>query len=275
MSIIKIAVIQMKIENDKNTNLINAKYYIEKVVPKNVDLVVLPEMFCCPYDTSNFHLYAEPEGGPLYKSLSSIARKHEIYLVAGSVPEHDNLGNIYNTSYIFDRNGILIGKHRKIHLFDISISNGQYFKESDAITAGNDVTVFDTELGKIGVCICYDFRFPELARLMVNKGAKAIIVPGAFNMTTGPVHWDLMFRSRAVDNQVYTVGCAPSRNSNASYVSYANSLVFSPWGDIIEKLDEKEGYFICDLDFDYVDKIRNKLPLLNHRRGDLYNIISN
>ena len=98
------------------------------------------------------------------------------------------------------------------------------------------------------------------------------MVPAAFNMTTGPVHWDIMFKSRAIDNQVYTIGCAPSRNYDSCYVSYGNSIVVSPWGEVIERIDDKEGYFVCTLDFDYVDKIRKELPLLTHRRSDLYSI---
>ncbi|MGL4912197.1 MAG: carbon-nitrogen hydrolase family protein [Romboutsia sp.] len=274
MKTLKVALIQLKVDKDKDTNVNRVINYIDTLINKNIDMVVLPEMFCCPYDTANFSTYAEYEGGTLFNKLSSIAKKYGIYLVSGSVPEIDSLGNIYNTSYVFDRNGLLIGKHRKVHLFDISISENKQFKESDAITPGNDFTVFDTEFGKIGLCICYDFRFPELSRLMVNSGAKAIIVPAAFNMTTGPVHWELMFKSRAVDNQVYTIGCAPSRDSSASYVSYANSLIVSPWGEVIKNLGENEGTCVCDLDFNYVDKIRNKLPLLKHRRDDLYTVSS-
>ena len=106
--------------------------------------------------------------------------------------------------------------------------------------------------------------------LLAYKGANTLIVPAAFNMTTGPAHWDLMFRSRAVDNQVYTIGCAPSRDVDSCYISYGNSLVVSPWGDILYKMDEKEGYKIIELDLDYVDKIRKELPLLSARRVDLY-----
>ena len=107
--------------------------------------------------------------------------------------------------------------NKKMHLFDIDIKGGQYFKESDTLTAGDQVTVFDTEFGKIGLCICFDFRFPELARQMVDKGAKVILVPAAFNMTTGPAHWELLFRQRAVDNQIFTLGTAPARNEREEY----------------------------------------------------------
>lgn len=267
----KVGVIQMHIDSDKSINLQTAKNFIKKAHTDRVDIVILPEMFCCPYRASKFPLYSEPEYGPTYQFLSNLSKEYGIYLVGGSVPEKDSYGNIYNTSYVFNRTGNKIGKYRKIHLFDVII-NGKNIKESKTISPGDSICVFDTEYGKIGLAICYDFRFPELARNIVDAGAECIIVPAAFNMKTGPVHWELMFKSRAVDNQIYTIGCAPSRDYNASYVSYGNSLVVSPWGDIINILDDKEGYFVCELDFDYVNQIRSELPLLKHRRKDIYNL---
>ncbi|MGL5751495.1 MAG: carbon-nitrogen hydrolase family protein [Paraclostridium sp.] len=266
----RVGVIQMHIEDNKDINLQTAKNFIEKAYREGVDLVILPEMFCCPYRASKFPLYAEFEGESTYEFLSNISKEYGIYLVAGSMPEKDLEGNIFNTSYAFDRNGHLIVKHRKIHLFDVVI-NGKNLMESKTITSGDSISVFDTEFGKIGLAICYDFRFPEMARMLVNEGAECIIVPAAFNMKTGPAHWELMFRSRAVDNQVYTIGCAPARDYDAPYVSYGNSLVVSPWGSIIHSLADKEGYFICEIDFDYVRQIRSELPLLKHRRCDIYN----
>ncbi|MEG2017308.1 MAG: carbon-nitrogen hydrolase family protein [Clostridium sp.] len=273
MGKMKVAMIQMRVVEDKLRNIEVAAEYINEIVTENVDMVVLPEMFCCPYKTENFPIYGESEGGPCYRMLSSIAKEHGIYLVAGSVPEKDEEGRVFNTSYVFDREGNKIGKHRKMHLFDINVEGGQCFKESDTLSAGKDVTVFETEFGKIGLAICYDFRFPELSRLMVEDGAKVIVVPAAFNMTTGPAHWDILFRTRALDNQVYTIGTAPARDESSCYTSYGNSMAVSPWGDTICHMDEKEGYRIVELDFDYVDRVRNELPLLAHRRKDVYSII--
>lgn len=196
--------------------------------------------------------------------MSEIAKKNKIYLVAGSVPEFAD-GHIYNTSYVFDRNGHQIAKNRKMHLFDIDVKNGQRFKESDMLSAGNSTTVFNTEFGKIGLCVCYDFRFPELSRLMIDQGAKMITVPAAFNMNTGPDHWEILFRTRALDNQVYTLGVAPARNPSSGYTSWGHSIAVSPWGDITEKINENESLMVVDVDFDYADKVRSELPLLAHR----------
>lgn len=234
-------------------------------------LAVLPEMFSCPYQTENFPAYAEPEGGESWLAMSDAAKECNIYLAAGTMPECAD-GHFYNTAYIFNPQGNLIGKHRKIHLFDIQVEGGQHFQESAVLSAGNQITVFDTDFGKMGVAVCYDFRFPELARLMVLEGAKLLIVPAAFNMTTGPLHWELLFRSRAVDNQVFTIGAAPARDIHGDYVSYGNSIVVSPWGKILARMDEKPGVLFSTLNLGEIDEVRAQLPLLAHRRTDLYEV---
>ncbi len=275
MEKIKIAAIQMSTVADKMENVRTVKAYLEKIKDENQDFVILPEMFCCPYQTENFPIYAEKEGGPVWQQLSGYAKQYGIYLIGGSMPEKDAEGNVYNTSYIFDREGKQIGKHRKVHLFDIDVKGGQTFKESDTLTAGDSDTVFDTEFGKIGVMLCFDIRFPELSRMMVNDGAKVIFVPAAFNMTTGPAHWELSFRTRALDNQIYMVGCAPARDVSAGYISWGHSIVTDPWGRVIDMLDEKKGILLAELDMDYEEQVREELPLLKSRRKDIYQLSQN
>lgn len=275
MEKIKIAAIQMSTVADKMENVRTVKTYLEKIKDENPDFVILPEMFCCPYQTENFPIYAEKEGGPVWQQLSGYAKQYGIYLIGGSMPEKDAEGNVYNTSYIFDREGKQIGKHRKVHLFDIDVKGGQTFKESDTLTAGDSDTVFDTEFGKIGVMLCFDIRFPELSRMMVNDGAKVIFVPAAFNMTTGPAHWELSFRTRALDNQIYMVGCAPARDVSAGYISWGHSIVTDPWGRVIDMLDEKKGILLAELDMDYEEQVREELPLLKSRRKDIYQLSQN
>ena len=272
MEKIKIAAIQMPTVADKMENVRTVKIYLEKIKDENPDFVILPEMFCCPYQTENFPIYAEKEGEPVWQQLSGYAKQYGIYLIGGSMPEKDAEGNVYNTSYIFDREGKQIGKHRKVHLFDIDVKGGQTFKESDTLTAGDSDTVFDTEFGKIGVMLCFDIRFPELSRMMVNDGAKVIFVPAAFNMTTGPAHWELSFRTRALDNQIYMVGCAPARDVSAGYISWGHSIVTDPWGRVIDMLDEKKGILLAELDMDYEEQVREELPLLKSRRKDMYKL---
>lgn len=275
MEKIKIAAIQMPTVTAKMENVRTVKTYLEKIKDENPDFVILPEMFCCPYQTENFPIYAEEEGGPVWQQLSGYAKQYGIYLIGGSMPEKDAEGNVYNTSYIFDREGKQIGKHRKVHLFDIDVKGGQTFKESDTLTAGDSDTVFDTEFGKIGVMLCFDIRFPELSRMMVNDGARIVFVPAAFNMTTGPAHWELSFRTRALDNQIYMVGCAPARDVSAGYISWGHSIVTDPWGRVTGMLDENEGILLAELDMDYEEQVREELPLLKSRRKDIYQLAKN
>lgn len=267
---LKVAQLQTCVHTEKMKNIEVLVSHLDIVTREKVDLVTLPEMFACPYQNSNFPIYAEREGDTLWQACSELAKQYHIYLSAGSMPEVDDIGRVFNTAYVFDREGNQIAKHRKAHLFDINVQGGQYFKESDTLTAGNQVTVFNTEFCKIGICICYDFRFPELARLMASKGAKIILVPAAFNMTTGPAHWEIMFRSRALDNQVYALGTASARDLSSGYVSWGHSIAVGPWGNVLGQLEETEGYIIHELDLDAVDQVRAQLPLLIHRRTDMY-----
>lgn len=268
----RVAQLQTHVYPEKKKNIEGLEKYLEMIKKEKVDLVALGEMFNCPYVTRNFPVYAEKEGGETWETLSELAAEYQIYLSAGSVAEIDEEGKIYNTAYVFDRSGKQIGKHRKVHLFDINIEGGQWFKESDTLSAGDGCTVFDTEFGKMGICICFDFRFPEISRLMVLKGARIILVPAAFNMTTGPAHWETMFRGRAVDNQCYVIGTSGARDTSSEYVAWGHTLLVSPWGDIIQELDEKEGYIINDIDLSYIDKVRSELPFLNARRTDVYEL---
>ncbi|WP_427339661.1 carbon-nitrogen hydrolase family protein [Caloranaerobacter sp. DY30410] len=269
----KLGLCQLLVSEDKKENIKNAKEMINKAADMGAELVVLPEMFNCPYNNSYFPKYAENyQNGETIKMLSEVSKERGIYLIGGSIPEKDDKGNVYNTSFVFDKKGNIIGKHRKMHLFDIDVEGGISFRESDVLSRGDSLTIVDTEYGKIGVAICYDIRFPELFRLMALKGVKVIIVPAAFNMTTGPAHWELLFRVRALDNQVYMAAAAPARDEGSSYVSYGNSIITDPWGSIVGKLDEKEGILIKEIDLKRVDKIREQLPILKHLRKDLYQI---
>lgn len=273
MTNVKIALCQMNVIDNKDENLKKATSMINQSVEDNPDFVVLPEMFNCPYSNDKFIEYAEEEKtSKTLSKISQLAFENKVYILAGSIPEKEN-GKLYNTSYLFDKTGEIIAKHRKMHLFDIDVKGKITFKESDVLTAGDDFTIADTEFGKIGIGICYDVRFPELARIMAQNGAKILFYPGAFNMTTGPAHWELLFKSRALDNQVYCVGVAPALNEDASYHSFGHSIITSPWGEILAEADEKENLIISEIDLSEIEKIREELPLLKNKREDLYEII--
>ncbi len=267
----KLSLIQLKTAAAPEQNIARILPLLKQAKAKGADMAVLPEMCACPYENAAFVRYAMELDAPFLQELGAAAKELGLYLVAGSVPEKCK-NKIYNTSVVFDSKGHRTAFHRKMHLFDINIEGGQYFMESDTFTPGEWLTTFPTPWGRFGLMICYDIRFPELARLLVLEGADAVIVPAAFNMTTGPAHWELSFRARALDNQIFMAGCAPARDTNASYHSWGHSIVTDPWGTVLGQLEEKEDILTVELDFSKVEKVRRELPLLKHRRTDLYGI---
>ncbi len=271
MTKIKLVLCQMNVVDDKEENLKKASLMIASA-SKKADIIVLPEMFNCPYSNDKFIEYGENEkDSRTLNKISLLACENNVYILAGSIPEKEE-DKLFNTSYLFDRQGKIIAKHRKMHLFDIDVKDKITFKESDVLTAGNDFTLADTEFGKIGIGICYDIRFPELARILVENGALILFYPGAFNMTTGPAHWELLFRSRALDNQVFCVGVAPALNKDASYHSYGHSIITNPWGEVLAEADEKEDIIFSEIDLSEIKKVREELPLLKNKREDLYKV---
>jgi omega-amidase len=270
--LLKIAVCQMLVVDDKEANLKKAVNLIGLSAKQGAELVVLPEMFNCPYDNSKFPLYAESrDDSATLKAVSQAAREWGVYLVAGSIPESED-EKIYNTSFIFDLKGDLLGAHRKMHLFDVDVPGRISFTESDTLSPGNDITVLDTELGRLGVAICYDIRFGELFRLMALEGAELVIVPGAFNMATGPAHWMPLILSRAIENQFFLAASSPARDENASYVAYGHSMIVDPWGDVLAQADADEEIIYAELESSRLRDVREQIPLLKNRRDDLYQL---
>ena len=256
----KISLIQMNVAEDKRVNLAHA-YKLAAKCEKS-DIIMLPEMFVCPYNSESFVKNAEPCGEAATQMLKKTAAETGAYVIGGSIPESDG-GRIYNTCLIISPSGEIIGKHRKAHLFDVDIKGRQRFFESDTLTKGESATVFDTEFGRAGVCICFDIRFPGFISDMRRLGMNMLFVPAAFNMTTGPMHWELLFRARAVDNQIFTFGCAPARDNNAGYVSYANSIAVDPWGRILARAGEGETVLTVEVDTDEVNRVREQIPIGN------------
>ncbi len=269
---VKIALIQMKVVEEVELNLRCAGERVAEAAGRGAQIVVLPEMFCCPYTSKSFVKNQEPQGGRAWQALRRMAADSHVYLIGGSVPECDGEGHIYNTCFVFSPDGVQRAGHRKVHLFDIDVPGGQSFRESNTFTAGDEFTVIDTEYGRTGVEICFDIRFEEQTRLMALSGARMIFVPAAFNMTTGPAHWELLFRSRALDNQLYMFGCAPARDEKGAYVSYGNSIAVSPWGEVLGRLGADEGILYVEADMGRVDAVREQIPVLKNRRADLYEL---
>ena len=264
-----VAQVQMRVTRDRAENIAAACRLIRRAAEQGAEFVMPPEMFCCPYENGAFRPYGEEQGGPAQRALSALAAELGIWIVGGSIPELEG-NRVYNTSFVYDSAGRQVARHRKMHLFDISVEGGQTFRESDTLSPGGEITVFDTPWGKMGLCICFDLRFEELARLMALRGARVIFVPAAFNMTTGPAHWELLFRQRAVDNQLFTVGTSPARSESETYVAWGHSIVCDPWGSVLHQCGAEEEISITSLDLHRVESVRRQLPILRARREDIY-----
>ncbi len=276
--ILRVGVCQIKQSKVKAENIELAGKAIREAAKNGAQLVVLGEYFNTMYnkewslkDAENLD---DPQNAPTLSFLKDISKNLGIYIVAGSIPERGGEDKIYNTSLILNKEGEVIARCRKIHLFDIDIPGKITFKESEYLIPGEKITTFDTEFGKVGVAICYDMRFPELALLMAKKGCKMIVYPGCFNQTTGPLHWELLLRSRAVDNQVYAIGCATSRFTEDPnmYQSWGHSTCVDPMGKVIATCEQEPTIIYADVDFDYVDEVRKQLPYQFQKRSDVYKL---
>lgn len=271
MAKFKLALVQLLVSPVKSENLNRASELIKQAAQQGAQVVALPECFNSPYGTRFFPEYAEKIPGQSTQMLSEVAKECGIYLIGGSIPEEDS-GKLYNTCTVFGPDGALLIKHRKIHLFDIDVPGKIRFQESETLSPGDSLSVIDTPFCKIGVGICYDIRFAELAQLYTKKGCQLLVYPGAFNMTTGPAHWELLQRARALDNQVYVATASPARDDKASYVAWGHSTVVSPWGEVIVKAGADETIITADIDLQYLAEIRQQIPIHTQRRHDLYSV---
>lgn len=277
---LNIALIQLKAGADKAANLSKVTKFIDSAVKTSkagkLHLVVLPECFNSPYAVDQFRNYAELiPSGETTSLLSSLAKKHGIFIVGGSIPELDQENDkIFNTSLTFSPEGNVIAKHRKVHLFDIDIPGGITFKELVTLSAGDKATVFKLgEFGNVGLGICYDIRFPELAMIASRNpyNSFAMFYPGAFNTTTGPLHWHLLAKARAVDNEMFSILCSPARDVGGDgYQAYGHSLVVDPYGAIIAEAGEEEEILFATLDKDLLPKVRDGIPVHYQRKFDVY-----
>jgi omega-amidase len=291
---LRVALCQFHVTHNKEKNYETVKDYLRRAAQAGAELTVLPEVWNSPYATAAFPEFAEKlpnigdsdtnaDESPSSQILMDLAKEHKMWIVGGSIPEvvkEDDESKIYNTCLVVNPEGEIVAKHRKVHLFDIDIPGGITFKESETLSPGTDFSVFSTPVGNIGVGICYDIRFAEYAMLLRQKYQCLVLVyPGAFNLTTGPAHWELLQRGRALDNQCYVLTASPARTTEPAknskyphYTAWGHSTVVSPWGDVVATTDEKEGIVVADLDLSKVEEIRRNVPIGEQRRPDMYKL---
>lgn len=274
---LNVALIQTSPGFDFEANLKRVEYLIKeaKQTHPETELIVLPEHFSTPINKEQYYKHAEViPGGVRYTLLTRLAKENQVNIIGGSFTESYE-GKLYNTSLSFNKQGELIGKHRKIHLFDIDIPNKITAKESETFTGGDSATVIDIpEFGKVGEGICYDIRFPELASIASRKNSFCMVYPSAFNTTTGPLHWSLLARSRALDNQMYVIMCSPARNDDVKYPIYGHSLIVSPSGEVLVEAGDKEQIIYGKLEPTEIANFRQLIPIRTQTRFDVYKDIA-
>ena len=269
----RVASVQHLPTQQKEKNLQKLEQLINSAVEKGAILIVLPEFATtmAPNSEKDLRNFAEEIPGSSTDFLSESAKDHRVYIVGGSIIEKDSSGKLYNTCGVFDPQGQMILKYRKIHLFKIDRPGRLYdFQEYGTLEPGVDLGIFETPMCKIGVGLCYDIRFQELAHIYCQKGCKLLLYPGAFNTVTGPAHLAVMQRARAIDQQLYVVTSSPARDDNSPYTCWGNSSVIDPWGRIIAQAGEHEDVVFADIDLDYVDEVRQQIPVQQQKRNDLY-----
>lgn len=264
------AAIQMNSSADVTTNLLTAGQQIAVAALQGADLVVLPENFALMTQAKygKLDIAENLKNGPIQHFLSEQAIKNNIYIVGGTIPIKSHESNrVYNSCIVYNNAGEQIAYYHKIHLFDAAvIPESEVYTESETIIPGNQTVVIDTTLGRLGLAICYDIRFPELFRELTHKGAEIIVLPAAFTLKTGKAHWEILMRARAIENFCFMIGACQTGAHEGNRQTYGHSMIVHPWGTILATLDQECGYIIANLSLDDLNKIRADFPVHLHRK---------
>lgn len=263
--VIKIAGIQMASGPQVAANLSEAERLIEIAVEEGARLVALPEYFAIMglKDTDKIKAREQEGDGPIQKFLSRMAKKHNIWLVGGTIPLKASVANkVRNSCLVYEPSGKLAARYDKIHLFGLDLGN-EHFREEDTIEPGDGVVVLETPFGIIGLSVCYDLRFPELYRAMGE--VDLIVIPSAFTDTTGKAHWEPLIRARAIENLCYVLAPAQGGYHLSGRETHGHSMIVDPWGVVLDKLPKGSGVVIAGINPAYQASLRNSLPALKHR----------
>ena len=267
---LKIAAVQMVSTANFDENLRRAEQLIVDAANDGAKLVVLPEYFALMgiKEEDKFEHVEKHKQGPLQSMLAKLARKRQIWIIAGTHPiESDELMRPFGRCYVFDQQGEVVCWYDKIHLFDVMVGDNQgSYCESKYTKAGEDIVSFDTPWGRIGLAVCYDLRFPELFRSHSEQGCEILIMPAAFTYKTGKQHWDVLIKARAIENLCYFVASAQGGKHQNGRETWGHSCVVSPWGDMIDKLSSGEGVVSVSLNREKQAILRKEFPVLSHKK---------
>jgi nitrilase len=268
MRVMKIAALQMVSTPDVARNLEAAERLIAQAAAAGAGLAALPEYFCLmgQRDTDKLALAEAPGDGPIQRFLSAAARRHGLWLIGGTLPLQAGDGErALNSNGVYAPDGTLAARYDKVHLF--AFDNGrEHYDEGRTLRAGSEPVALQAGPMRVGLSICYDLRFPELYRALMNPPCDLLSVPAAFTYTTGRAHWELLLRARAVENQCYVLAAAQGGTHENGRRTWGHSMVVDPWGDVVALHEEGEGVAVAEVDLERIAEVRRQLPALKHRR---------
>lgn len=267
----KVAAIQMASSPSVSANLLKARRLIQEAVEESgANLVVLPENFAFmgQEDRDLLDLREDEGRGPLQDFLVEMAARHRIWLVGGTLPlTATNPERVRATCLVYNDRGERVARYDKIHLFDVNLlETGERYEESATIEPGNTSVVLDTPFGRLGLAVCYDLRFPELFREMLDAGMEIMALPASFTAITGKAHWEVLVRARAIENLCYVVAAAQGGYHRNGRKTHGHSMVVDPWGTVLAQVPRGAGHVCCPLDVEFLSSVRRNFPAIDHRR---------
>ncbi len=266
----KVAAIQMASGPNVKANLAEAEKLIKIAVQQEAELVVLPENFAIMgmAETDKVKIAEEPGSGLLQDFIKEIAVKYHIWIVGGTIPlQSEETGKVFAACILVNSTGEVVARYDKIHLFDVTIeASNESYTESETISAGNNIVVVDTPFGRLGLAVCYDLRFPELFRAMVEQKMEICTLPSAFTSLTGKVHWESLLRSRAIENLSFMIAADQGGYHVGGRETHGDSMIVDPWGQILNRLPHGTGVVIATIDLIKLEHTRKMFPALDHKR---------
>lgn len=269
------AVAQLTTTSDPKASLATALGLIERAAALGAKLVALPENVSFMGSEEEKLALAEPLDGPTFTQLSQAARRHQIWLLGGTLPERSprSAKKAYNTSTLWAPDGRLVAAYRKIHLFDVELGEGATHRESSSVEGGENAVLAETPLGKIGLSVCYDVRFPTLYRALAQAGAEILLVPAAFTVPTGKDHWEVLLRARAIENLCYVLAPGQFGAHSETRRTYGRSMIIDPWGTVLATAPDQIGLAFAEIDLARQQLLRRNLPCLSHERPDAETVV--
>jgi predicted amidohydrolase len=266
----RVAVVQMYSSNNVQKNLALIEKGVAEAASQQATIVMFPENVVLMGDlpTDKLTVAEAPGNGPIQQFLSGLAKKYNIWLVGGTIPiTSESEKHVYASCWVWDNQGQVRGRYDKIHLFDVQVQPGvEEYLESNTLMAGREAICVDSPIGRLGLSVCYDLRFPELYRNLLSQGAEILVVSSAFTAFTGKAHWESLLRARAIENFCYVIAPNQAGVHSNGRATYGHSMIIDPWGEIIACLPKNEGVIVADINHEYLIDIRQRFPVSNHRR---------